>query len=194
VAKNPSGSTPSAGAAANVASGEDARGGVLNDGGVNDDDATPECRQSTGRVQATRLLRFKMTVRATVAGLGMALTLGCKSSSSRAAAQAAPSDVPVIARIRPDSGLVGPAYPIEITIEGTAFSDSSNVVMFGPVTLKDLPSRESRTRIALYVPKEMPATGEVPPAPLQPGSYDVRVRTSTGTSNAITFRLIGNTP
>ena len=136
----------------------------------------------------------KMTVRAVVVALGIALTLACKSSSTRAPAEALPSDVPVIAKVTPDSGPTGPAYPIEITIEGTGFTDSSNVVTFGPVTIKDVPSRESRTRIVMYVPKEMPSTSEVPPAPLLPGPYDVRVKTSAGISNAITFRLTGTSP
>ena len=192
MAKNPSGRTPSDGAATNVASGDDASGGVLKDGGLNVD-ATPECRQSPGRVQATLLLRFEMTRRTVVVALGIALTLGCKSSSTRASAQAEPSAVLMIARITPDSGPAGPAYPIEITIEGTGF-DSSNVVMFGPLTVKDVPSRESRTRIVMYVPKEMPSSSEVPPSPLLPGPYEVRVKTSAGTSNALTFRLIGSTP
>jgi hypothetical protein len=136
-----------------------------------------------------------MTVRAVVmVPLGMLLMLGCKSSSTHAAAQAVPSDAPVITRVTPDSGPAGPAYPIEITIEGTGFSDSSNVVTFGAVTIRDVPSRESRTRIVMNVPKEMPSAGEVPPAPLLPGPYELRITTITGTSNVITFRLIGNAP
>ena len=139
------------------------------------------------------LLRFEMRVRLVVVAMGIALAPGCKSSSTRGASQALPSDTLMIAKISPDSGPAGPAYPIEITIEGTGF-DSSNVVMFGPLTVKDVPSRESRTRIVMYVPKEMPSSSEVPPSPLLPGPYEVRVKTSAGTSNALTFRLTGSTP
>jgi hypothetical protein len=131
-----------------------------------------------------------MTVRAMMVPLGLALTLGCKSSSSRASAQALPSDAPVISMVRPDSGPAGTAYPIEVTIEGRDFADSANIVAFGPVTIRDVPSRASRTRIVMYLPKEIPSSGEVPPAPLPPGSYEIRVTTPAGPSNTVTFRLL----
>ena len=121
--------------------------------------------------------------------LGLALALGCKSSSARTAAQSLPSDVPSLTAVRPDSGPAGTAYPIEITIEGLGFSDSLNVVTFGPVTVRDVRSRELRTRIVMYLPKETPSPGEVPPSPLLPGPYQLRVTTPAGTSNPITFRL-----
>jgi hypothetical protein len=131
-----------------------------------------------------------VTVRALMVPIGLALTLGCKSSSSRASAQALSSDAPAISVVRPDSGLAGTAYPIEVTIEGHGFLDSANVVTFGPVTITGVSSREQRTRIVLYLPKETPSAGEVPPAPLLPGPYELRVTTPAGTSNAITFRLL----
>jgi hypothetical protein len=135
-----------------------------------------------------------MLVRALMVPLGIALTLGCKSSSTRAAAASSPADVPVITRVSPDSGPAGTAYPIEVTIEGHGFADSLNVVTFGPATVTDVPSSKNGTRIVLYLPKEAASSSEVPPSPLFPGTYELHVKTSAGTSNAVTFRLTGSAP
>ena len=121
--------------------------------------------------------------------LSMALTVGCKSSSTRSPAAAASADTPVITSISPDSGPAGTAYPIEITIEGRGFLDSTNVVTFGTVTIADVRSSQARTRIVVNLPKQTPASGEVPPSPLLPGRYEIRVRTPAGVSNAINFNL-----
>lgn len=135
-----------------------------------------------------------MTARALLVPLGFALALGCRSSSTHAAASASSADGPVITRVQPDSGPAGSAYPIEVTIEGRGFHDSLNVVTFGPVTVKNVPSRDSRTRIILFLPKEAPSTSEVPPSPLFPDTYDLKVTTPKGTSNAMPFRLTRGAP
>src|SRR5690242_10897235 len=98
--------------------------------------------------------------------------VGCHNASVRTDEAPAVQEAPVITRISPDSGFAGTAYPIEITIEGRGFADT-NVVLFGPVTVKGVPARDSRTHIVLLAPKEQPSASEVPPSPLQPGEYQV---------------------
>ena len=96
---------------------------------------------------------------------------------------------PVITRLEPDSGPAGVAYPVRVTIVGRGFAPDANTVSFGPVVLTRLPSTDGGTRIVFFAPKEAPSGGEVPPAPLLPGPYQVTVRTAEGTSRPATFRL-----
>jgi len=113
--------------------------------------------------------------------------LACARASTRAA-----EDRPVppaLERVVPASGPAGVAYPLRVTLEGRHFADSANVVTFGPMALRGLPSSESGTRIVLFLPKESPAVGEAPPAVLQPGTYRLTVSTAAGESNALAFEL-----
>ncbi|MDH3497250.1 MAG: IPT/TIG domain-containing protein [Gemmatimonadota bacterium] len=96
---------------------------------------------------------------------------------------------PVITRLEPARGPAGVAYPLRLTIEGTGFAPESNTVHVGPVVLPDVPSADGGTRIVVFVPKEIPSTGEVPPAPLLPGRYEVSVTTAHGTSAPAIFTL-----
>jgi hypothetical protein len=100
---------------------------------------------------------------------------------------------PSITSISPATGPAGTAYPIEVTIAGRNFADSTNVVTFGPVTLRAVRSTAGGTSIVFQAPKEMPSAGEVPPAPLLAGTYSVRVATSAGVSNPIVF-VLGREP
>jgi len=96
---------------------------------------------------------------------------------------------PVITDIVPASGPAGPAYPIQATIRGTGFTPTGNVVNFGPVRLRELPSSDGGTTITFGVPKQMRSGGEVPPIVLPTGEYLVTVTNADGTSNAATFTL-----
>ncbi len=104
----------------------------------------------------------------------------------------APREAPVltITRLDPVSGPAGRAYPIRLTIYGTGFAETGNVVDFGPVSIRDLPSTDDGTRLALSVPKVVPSRGEAPPFVLTPGEYRVTVTTPSGRSDPLTFRLI----
>jgi hypothetical protein len=97
---------------------------------------------------------------------------------------------PVLIDIVPASGQAGVAYPLQATIRGTGFMPTGNVVQFGPVTIRDVPSVEG-TRISFNVPKLVPSHSEVPPMVLHPGGYQVTVTTSSGTSNSLKFELTG---
>jgi hypothetical protein len=113
--------------------------------------------------------------------------MGC--ARALASAKADGSVAPVIERVVPAAGPAGVSYPLRVTIEGRHFADSANTVTFGPVALKGLQSSEGGTRIVLFLPKETPAMGEVPPAVLQPGTYRITVTTGAGESNAVAFQL-----
>lgn len=95
---------------------------------------------------------------------------------------------PQLIDIVPASGPAGEAYPLQATIRGTGFLPAGNVVEFGPVKIPDLPSAGG-VRITFYIPKLVPGRGEVPPMVLTEGDYRVTVTTSSGTSNALMFRL-----
>ena len=98
---------------------------------------------------------------------------------------------PVITDIVPTSGPVGPDYPIQATIRGQGFTPTGNVVNFGPVRLRELPSIDG-TAITIGVPKQISSGGEVPPLVLLPGEYPVTVTNADGTSNPVTFTLTGS--
>ena len=96
---------------------------------------------------------------------------------------------PSIDRIDPTSGLAGEDYPIDLTIYGSGFAETDNVVRFGVVTIPNLPSMNAGTQITIAVPKIVESSGEVPPLVLQPGEYPITVTTAHGTSELVMFRL-----
>jgi len=118
----------------------------------------------------------------------LALLGGCARSPSVEANPDAGS-APVITRLEPTSGRAGEDYPIDLTIYGSGFEETGNVVNFGAVTIPDLPSTNDGTQITLAVPKVQPSTGEVPPFVFLPGDYPVTVTTRHGTSEPLVFRL-----
>jgi hypothetical protein len=100
-------------------------------------------------------------------------------------AQAQP---PSLIDIVPASGQAGASYPLQATIHGTGFMPAGNVVEFGPVTIRDLPSVDG-LRISFDVPKLVQSKGEVPPMVLTESPYRVTVTTASGRSNSLLFRL-----
>jgi len=126
--------------------------------------------------------------RGTLSGLALIAIVVAACACARTKVSVA-TELPSIASITPTSGPAGTGYPIEITISGKHFADSTNVVTFGPVTLRAVRSTAGGTSIVFQAPKEMPSAGEVPPAPLLAGTYSVRVATSAGVSNPIVFTL-----
>lgn len=112
-----------------------------------------------------------------LAGLGMTLVVGCR-------AQSLP---PVIESISPSSGTAG-GQPASATLKGRNFAPSGNTVLFGPVSVENLASTDGET-LRFAVPTSRPATGEVPPMVFPAGTYEIRVKTASGTSNSVTFEL-----
>lgn len=101
-----------------------------------------------------------------------------------------PGTGPVITALVPAAGPAGEAYPIRMVIEGRGFNETGNIVTFGSIRSRGLPSSQGGTRITFWVPKEVPSTGEAPPRILEPGRYPVTVTTTRGTSEPVTFTLI----
>jgi hypothetical protein len=96
--------------------------------------------------------------------------------------------MPELIEMLPASGPAGAAYPLQATVRGRGFTATGNAVVFGPVTIADLPSTDG-TRITFDVPKLVRSRGEVPPMVLTAGEYTVVVTTASGTSNALVFTL-----
>src|SRR5262245_14029461 len=129
--------------------------------------------------------RERMTSRANVFLLAASALSVLACTRATIGEKANRSALPIIERVVPAAGPAGTAYPLQVTIEGRHFADSANTVKFGPVAVNNLPSTEGGTRIVLFLPKEAPSKGEVPPAVLQPGTYRITVTTSAGESNSV---------
>ena len=117
------------------------------------------------------------------ARLAVAICLAAAVPAFPAAAAA-----PHLLDIVPASGPAGIAYPIRATIHGTDFMPTGNVVEFGPARIANVAATGGGS-LSFGVPKALPSRGEVPPAVLPAGRYRVRVRTASGTSNALIFTL-----
>lgn len=114
-----------------------------------------------------------------LAGIGSTFVAGCRAQSM----------VPVIESVTPSSGSAG-GRPASATLTGSNFAPTGNTVLFGPVSIENLSSKDGET-LRFAVPTSRPATGEVPPMVFPAGTYEIRVRTAAGTSNSVTFELGG---
>jgi hypothetical protein len=121
-------------------------------------------------------------------GIGLSMAIAACSLSSITVMGAAAGEKPTLSKLLPDNGPAGTAYPLQVTIQGTGFAATENVVQFGPMRLPGVPSADGRT-IVFQVPKEMRGRGEVPPLVFGAGDYDVVVTTPAGASNALLFKL-----
>ena len=87
---------------------------------------------------------------------------------------------------------VAPAQPTvgsEVVIRGKGFTPTGNLLQFGRIEIRDLPSADGGTLIRFAIPTEMPARGEVPPKVVGAGEYTVVVRNARGVSNAFRFTV-----
>jgi len=119
---------------------------------------------------------------------GLALQNGCVQG------QTSPTGLSVVA-VTPASGPVGTA----VTIEGSGFSPTANIVKFGAGYLSDITSADSRT-LRFTVPEgqnmcpplelgdNKPCAGGAYPR-VQPGSYEVSVVSRTATSGEVVFTV-----
>lgn len=125
------------------------------------------------------------------AALLVLLTMAGSSCSSHRPDHVSPimREAPTIESLDPATGWAGQAYPITVAITGQNFAEFGNLVTFGSLEIDARPSSDDGRRIVFSVPKVMPASGEVPPMVLQPGEYEVRVTTTTGTSEPAVFTL-----
>jgi hypothetical protein len=88
----------------------------------------------------------------------------------------------------PRAKVTGAGGLVSVTIHGSGFRAEGNVVLFAGTEIAQLPSTDG-TSLHLVLPSALPATGEVPPRMIGAGRYELRVRTSAGTSNPTELTL-----
>jgi hypothetical protein len=121
-------------------------------------------------------------------------SLALQSSCSESQGPTAPT-APAVTTIAPSGGPVGTT----VTIEGSGFSPTGNIVKFGVGYLSDLTSPDGRTLLFtvpeghnICPPTELgyqePCAGGAYPQ-VQPGSYPVSVLTRTETSRQVLFTV-----
>ena len=91
-------------------------------------------------------------------------------------------------RVTVGSSQLSSGQVVTLTIFGSNFDHAGNIVMFGPVTIAGLASNGSTIKFA--VPAEFEAQRGAPPMAMIPNEYQITVKTSHGTSNALHFRII----
>lgn len=99
---------------------------------------------------------------------------------------------PHIDAVRPDSVMLADGAVVEVLVRGSGFEPGPpgrNTIEFGNVSIPDVPASADGREIRLVIPDRVPSGGEAAPLPLDAGRYDVRVRTSAGTSNAVSVRV-----
>ena len=99
---------------------------------------------------------------------------------------------PHIDAVRPDSVFVAEGAVVEVVVHGRGFAPGTpgrNTIEFGNTNITNVPASEDGTRIRLVIPDRVPSGGEAAPLPLEAGRYEIRVRTSAGTSNAVAVRV-----
>lgn len=123
----------------------------------------------------------------TVIALGAVLGASCAHSSIQPSSTVAPA----LSQIKPTSSPVGAA----VTVTGSGFASTGNVVKFGKGYLRDIGSADGTT-LRFSVPDGLdmcapdgngPCAGGYPQ--VMPGDYDVAVITQGATSNSITFTV-----
>jgi hypothetical protein len=138
--------------------------------------------------QQTKQLRQISSARAMLSAIALAAVVSLPSAVwGQGNAKRLLSEAPHLIEMVPGRSSVYEAYT-QVTIRGTGFMPTGNIVQFGPTHVTDLPSA-SGNEITFVVPKSLPSRGEIPPPVLPPGEYDVRVTTPAGTSNALIFTL-----
>lgn len=139
-----------------------------------------------------RLLELNTTrgasliARATAAGIGVP-----KASQAPVAEPLAPksAETPHIdSLVPPRAKVAGPGGLVPVTIHGSGFHPKGNIVLLAGTAIAELPSTDG-TSLRLMLPSALPSTGEVPPRVLGAGRYEIRVRTSAGTSNPMQLTL-----
>jgi len=96
---------------------------------------------------------------------------------------------PGIERIEPTEATADPGAVLEITVTGCAFHVAKNVIRVGDVTLRNIASSASGTRIHVVVPKEVRGASGAPPMQMAAGTYAVTVNNGRGTSNVVQITL-----
>jgi hypothetical protein len=100
--------------------------------------------------------------------------------------------MPHIDRLAPDSVLVANGLVVEVVARGHGFAPGKpgmNTVSVGDVELTNVPASDDGTELRFVVPERGVTRGDAAPLPIDAGSYDVRIRTAAGVSNAMRLRI-----
>lgn len=103
-----------------------------------------------------------------------------------------PLDAPRLDRIQPDSVVAPRGSVVEVLLVGKGFAPGrpgANTVEFAGMSITDVPATMSGDTIRFMIPESVTRGGEAPAIALETGAYTVRVRTTTGVSNARTIRV-----
>ena len=109
-------------------------------------------------------------------------------------------DAPVATSARPRLLRAEPAYAdlgagavVEVTLYGTGFTPSANVVTFSGIALGASASDSGRL-LRFTVPTQYPARGEVPPRSISAGTHAVTVTNQNGVSDTLFFPVRSGPP
>ena len=103
------------------------------------------------------------------------------------------SSRPRLFRAEPASADLGPGEVVEVTLYGTGFTPSANVVTFSGILLGAIASDSGRM-LRFIVPTQYPARGEVPPRSISTGTHMVTVTTQNGVSDTLSFLVRAGPP
>ncbi len=98
---------------------------------------------------------------------------------------------PHIDSIAPTSGKVDPESVLEVALYGRGFAADRSTVLFDAATVDRPVSENGGTVLKFIVPTMIPAHGKVQLHRVEAGTFMVRVRTPSGTSNAVRFTVRG---
>jgi hypothetical protein len=99
--------------------------------------------------------------------------------------------VPHIDSIAPSSGHVDPESVLEVALYGKGFATNKSTVLFDAATVDRPVSEHGGTVLKFIIPTMIPAHGNVQLHRVEAGTFMVRVRTPSGTSNAVPFTVRG---
>lgn len=97
--------------------------------------------------------------------------------------------LPRIDAVRPDSIVLPRGGFVDVAIIGTGFSADRNTIEFAGMTIPGVAADAAGRSIRFAIPDLVTRAGESPPALLEAGAYELRIRTSAGASNAMTVRV-----
>jgi hypothetical protein len=99
---------------------------------------------------------------------------------------------PYIETVRPDSVMLAPGAVVEVVVRGRGFvpgTPGRNTIQLGEATITGVPASADGREIRVVIPDRVALGGDAAPLPLEAGRYNLRVRTSAGTSNAVAVRI-----
>lgn len=127
------------------------------------------------------------TVRTALVPVAVCVTL----SAAMASCQMRTNGAPLLTRLSPVRADMTGGTVVELTVTGTGF-DSLNTVHMGRLVIPAVPRLDDST-MRFAIPADdrfLPNRGGAPLTPLAGGTYEVRIETKKGMSNALSLVLV----